>query len=164
MNTQRNATLTVDGKNIDLPVYSGSIGPEVIDIRQLYAKTRERMFRARTEGGTKNFHAWRRSNKQLMHAVELLSDSWPEAQAAWIHRARAVSDDLGLDHDLMDVRTEIQALPEELATIAASALGLVAQRSGELRSLSRGPGAALMADRPRAFARRQMVWWDKAGR
>ncbi len=39
MNTQRNATLTVDGKNIELPVYSGSIGPEVIDIRQLYAKT-----------------------------------------------------------------------------------------------------------------------------
>ncbi len=39
MNTQRNATLTVDGKSIELPVYSGSIGPEVIDIRQLYAKT-----------------------------------------------------------------------------------------------------------------------------
>jgi citrate synthase len=39
MNTQRNATLTVDGKNIDLPVYSGSIGPDAIDIRQLYAKT-----------------------------------------------------------------------------------------------------------------------------
>ncbi len=39
MNTQRNATLTVDGKSVDLPVYSGSIGPDVIDIRQLYAKT-----------------------------------------------------------------------------------------------------------------------------
>ncbi|MBV6476502.1 MAG: citrate (Si)-synthase [Rhodocyclaceae bacterium] len=39
MNTQRNATLTVDGKTVDLPVYSGSIGPDVIDIRQLYAKT-----------------------------------------------------------------------------------------------------------------------------
>ena len=39
MNTQRNATLTVDGKNIELPVYSGSIGPDAIDIRQLYAKT-----------------------------------------------------------------------------------------------------------------------------
>ena len=39
MNTQRNATLTVDGKNIDLPVYSGTIGPDAIDIRQLYAKT-----------------------------------------------------------------------------------------------------------------------------
>lgn len=133
-------------------------------LRQLYAKCRERMFRARTEGGTKNFHAWRRSNKQLMHAVELLAGSWPEAQGAWIHRAHAVSDDLGLDHDLMDVRSEIQALPEEIATTAASALGLVAQRSGELRSRSLGPGAALMADRPRAFARRQMVWWDKAER
>ena len=39
MNTQRNATLTVDGKTVELPVFSGSIGPEVIDIRQLYAKT-----------------------------------------------------------------------------------------------------------------------------
>jgi citrate synthase len=39
MNTQRNATLTVDGKAVELPIYSGSIGPDVIDIRQLYAKT-----------------------------------------------------------------------------------------------------------------------------
>ena len=39
MNTQRNATLSVDGKSVELPIYSGSIGPEVIDIRQLYAKT-----------------------------------------------------------------------------------------------------------------------------
>jgi citrate synthase len=39
MNSQRNATLTVDGKTIDLPVYSGAIGPEVIDIRSLYAQT-----------------------------------------------------------------------------------------------------------------------------
>ncbi len=39
MNTQRNATLSVDGKSVELPVYSGTIGPDVIDIRQLYAKT-----------------------------------------------------------------------------------------------------------------------------
>ncbi len=39
MNKQRNATLSVDGKTIDLPIYTGSIGPEVIDIRPLYAKT-----------------------------------------------------------------------------------------------------------------------------
>jgi citrate synthase len=39
MNTQRNATLTVDGKSVELPIYSGTIGPDVIDIRQLYAKT-----------------------------------------------------------------------------------------------------------------------------
>ena len=39
MNTQRNATLTIDGKSVELPIYTGSIGPDVIDIRQLYAKT-----------------------------------------------------------------------------------------------------------------------------
>jgi len=39
MSTQRNATLTVDGKSIEFPIYTGSVGPEVIDIRQLYAKT-----------------------------------------------------------------------------------------------------------------------------
>ena len=36
---QRTATLTIDGKSVDFPVYSGSIGPDVIDIRSLYSKT-----------------------------------------------------------------------------------------------------------------------------
>ncbi|MBK6555620.1 MAG: citrate (Si)-synthase [Rhodocyclaceae bacterium] len=39
MNAQRMATLNVDGKAIELPVYSGSIGPDVIDVRSLYGKT-----------------------------------------------------------------------------------------------------------------------------
>lgn len=33
------ATLTVDGKTIELPVHKGSVGPSVIDIRKLYAET-----------------------------------------------------------------------------------------------------------------------------
>jgi len=33
------ATLTVDGKSIDLPIYSGSVGPSVIDVRKIYAQT-----------------------------------------------------------------------------------------------------------------------------
>ncbi len=33
------ATLEVNGKKIDLPIYSGSIGPDVLDIRKLYAET-----------------------------------------------------------------------------------------------------------------------------
>ncbi|MEG3165621.1 citrate synthase [Sphingomonas sp. PB2P19] len=33
------ATLAVDGKDVDLPVMSGTVGPDVIDIRKLYAQT-----------------------------------------------------------------------------------------------------------------------------
>jgi citrate synthase len=33
------ATLSVSGKNIDLPVYSGTVGPDVIDVGKLYAQT-----------------------------------------------------------------------------------------------------------------------------
>ena len=33
------ATLKVDGKDFDYPVMSGSVGPDVIDIRKLYAQT-----------------------------------------------------------------------------------------------------------------------------
>ena len=36
--TQRTATLTIDGKTIEFPVQSGTIGPDVVDIRSLYAK------------------------------------------------------------------------------------------------------------------------------
>jgi citrate synthase len=39
MNAQRMATLNIDGKAVELPVYSGSIGPDVIDVRPLYGKT-----------------------------------------------------------------------------------------------------------------------------
>lgn len=33
------ATLTVRGKNYELPIYAGSTGPDVLDIRKLYAET-----------------------------------------------------------------------------------------------------------------------------
>jgi citrate synthase len=39
MNSQRNATLSIGGKSIELPTYSGTIGPDVIDVRPLYGKT-----------------------------------------------------------------------------------------------------------------------------
>ena len=39
MTTQRTASLTLDGKTVEFPVLSGTIGPDVIDIRSLYAKT-----------------------------------------------------------------------------------------------------------------------------
>ncbi|MBL8483421.1 MAG: citrate (Si)-synthase [Rhodocyclaceae bacterium] len=39
MTTQRTATLSVEGKTAELPVLSGTVGPDVIDIRSLYAKT-----------------------------------------------------------------------------------------------------------------------------
>jgi citrate synthase len=39
MADKRTATLTIDGKSVELPVLSGSVGPDVIDIRGLYAHT-----------------------------------------------------------------------------------------------------------------------------
>ena len=40
MNPKGNATLTLaDGKSVELPVFGGSHGPDVIDIRKLYAQT-----------------------------------------------------------------------------------------------------------------------------
>jgi citrate synthase len=35
----KNATLTIDGQSYDLPIYSPSAGPDVIDIRKLYAQS-----------------------------------------------------------------------------------------------------------------------------
>lgn len=35
----KTATLTVDGKSFDLPIHSGTVGPDVIDIGKLYAQS-----------------------------------------------------------------------------------------------------------------------------
>ena len=34
----KSATLTIDGKSFELPIYSPTVGPEVVDIRKLYAQ------------------------------------------------------------------------------------------------------------------------------
>ena len=39
MSNQRTAMLTVDGKSVELPIYSGTMGPDVIDITKLHAQT-----------------------------------------------------------------------------------------------------------------------------
>ena len=38
VDTNRKATLTFDDKKIELPIHSGTMGPDVIDIRKLYAE------------------------------------------------------------------------------------------------------------------------------
>ena len=35
----KTATLTLDGKTYEFPVYAGTIGPDVIDIGKLYGQT-----------------------------------------------------------------------------------------------------------------------------
>ena len=39
MGENKNAKLTFGDKEIDLPILEGSIGPDVIDVSQLYAKS-----------------------------------------------------------------------------------------------------------------------------
>ncbi|MEL6232764.1 MAG: citrate synthase [Pseudomonadota bacterium] len=36
--SNRKATLTIDDKTMDLPVYAGTLGPDVVDIRKLYSE------------------------------------------------------------------------------------------------------------------------------
>ncbi|MFD2738662.1 citrate synthase [Sulfitobacter aestuarii] len=36
--SKKSATLTIDGKSYDLPMYSPTVGPDVVDIRKLYAQ------------------------------------------------------------------------------------------------------------------------------
>ena len=36
--TKKSATLSIDGKEYDLPIYSPTAGPDVLDIRKLYAQ------------------------------------------------------------------------------------------------------------------------------
>ncbi|MET4739062.1 hypothetical protein ABIF73_003201 [Bradyrhizobium japonicum] len=37
--SNKTATLTVGNKNYDLPIHSGSVGPDVIDIGKLYGQS-----------------------------------------------------------------------------------------------------------------------------
>jgi hypothetical protein len=96
-----------------------------------------------------------------MHQLRLLRDLWPEALKPVHDAAEAVSEDLGRDHDYAVLAAEMRADPQAFGAEddRATALGLVAEHSGDLRAKSLPVCARLYAEPPRLVRRRVRALW-----
>jgi CHAD domain-containing protein len=125
-----------------------------------YARGRKALRRAYRTCSAPDFHKWRKAAKYHRYQLRLLPDLWPPVMRAWRREAVVLSELLGNDHDLAVFRTRLtedaafRGRPE-----VGELLGLVDQRSEQLRVQARPLGERLYAEKPKELGRRFCKYW-----
>ena len=131
-------------------------------LKRIYRRGRRDFQKARKTNDAVLWHDWRKRAKDLRYALELLRGSAPELMAGTRDAVKALTDDVGADHD---VHVLVQTLADErlcnegvLSTITA----LANSRRSELQARARPEGRRLYAEKPGAFVDRLGVYWNSA--
>jgi CHAD domain-containing protein len=123
-------------------------------LRRIYRRGRKAMKAASKDPRTENFHEWRKRVKDLWHAEQILRPASPKKMKKLAGRTHDLSDLLGDDHDLAELRkyvsTHRQCFDGRVAQVA-----LVAVIERRRKGLQRGAlslGAKLYRRSPKRFA------------
>lgn len=116
-------------------------------IRKTYARARKAMTLAYEERSTEMFHEWRKCIKYDRYHTRLLADAWQQAGESRYTEAKLLSDLLGAEHDLSELRLTIEGGPKDL-------IALIRTRQTELRLRAHELGKLLYADTPGEHTRR----------
>jgi CHAD domain-containing protein len=122
-------------------------------LRRIYRRGRKAMNAAAEEPSTENLHEWRKRVKDLWHAEQILRPASPKKMKKLAKRMHELSDLLGDDHDLAELRkyaaTHRQCFDDRVAQVA-----LVAVIDRCRKDLQRGAlslGAKLYRRSPKRF-------------
>jgi CHAD domain-containing protein len=122
-------------------------------LRRIYRRGRKAMNAVADEPSTEHLHDWRKRVKDLWHAEQILRTASPKEMKKLARRTHKLSDLLGDDHDLAELRTYVVSHPtcfEDRVTQVA----LVAVIDRRRKDLQRGAlslGAKLYRRSPKRF-------------
>jgi CHAD domain-containing protein len=95
-------------------------------LRRIYRRGRKAMNAAAEEPSTENLHEWRKRVKDLWHAEQILRPASPKKMKKLAKRTHELSDLLGDDHDLAELRnyaaTHRQCFDDRVAQVALVAV------------------------------------------
>jgi CHAD domain-containing protein len=132
-------------------------------LEAVYRECRRRMNKASEEGGDEAFHRWRISVKNLFYELQTLSPVWPKRLGRTLKQLKILQAKIGSDHDLIVLKTTLQAAPGQLGGKAAVKIVLahLQKRSRKLRRDSRQVAAALFDEKPSRFVHRLERHWAR---
>lgn len=135
-------------------------------LRRSYRQGRRRMAAARSEPSADNLHEWRKSVKHLWTQHQLLEAADPLWYRTRAEQWHALSDALGDDHDLHELRCLLEADPALAGDAEAQAalFMLIDNERHRLQDEAWQLGATLFAEKPAAFAKRANAQWTAAER
>jgi len=106
------------------------------------------------EPGAEQLHAWRRRVKDLWYHLRLLSPAWPWVLEDTAEQAHDLSELLGDDHDLANLRALLDGRDDAAALLAA-----VDARRADLQAGAARLGDRLYAEPPGDFAARMGAYY-----
>ena len=131
-------------------------------LRRIYRQGKKGESVAYASSADDDFHEWRKRAKDLRYHVELLEPVWPEAMKDVAKTLHDLTDLLGDDHDLSDLRRVLTSSPR--LTRGAGNVGrlveLIDRRRSRLQAEARPIGARIYGEKPRAFSARMGAYWE----
>ncbi|ROU03437.1 CHAD domain-containing protein [Histidinibacterium lentulum] len=127
-------------------------------LTQTYARARKSMESAREDPQTDTLHDWRKRSKYHGYHARLLAPVWPRGMSGHAAEASRLSDILGDRHDLDVLEPRVAAADIHGDTLLALREVIAAERA-RLDGLAQVAGGRLLADRPKALARRWGRWY-----
>jgi CHAD domain-containing protein len=131
-------------------------------LRWIYKAGRDAARRVRSDPCDENFHEWRKRAKDLWHVALLLKPAWPEMMTAFASESKELSDRLGDDHDLAVLRERLTAaaVSEADSRDFAPLRDVIDKRRSRLQRSASTLAERIYLDKPNAFARRILGWWE----
>lgn len=130
-------------------------------LERSYRRARTTYRRAVQDPTEETLHDWRMRTKDLWYHLRLITPLAPGVLGGQADDARALSELLGDDHDVLVLSSRLRQSPHDEAEAAADVdalLGLLGHLHDELREHAFVLGRRVLAERPRAFARRMSAY------
>jgi CHAD domain-containing protein len=131
-------------------------------LTKTYGRARDRMADAYEVRTTAAFHDWRKRVKYHRYHVRLLQDCWRPMMKARQDELHELSDLLGDDHDLGELRAHLHEEPDRFgdAGLVGEFTALLDRRRAQLQLAARGLGERLFVASADDFAGRVGRYWD----
>jgi CHAD domain-containing protein len=131
-------------------------------LRRAYRDGRRAEVEAYAARTDEAFHEWRKRAKDLRYHVALLEPAWPDVMKDVEQALHDLTDRLGDDHDLADLRRVLNgssALTKGSDGVAR-VFDRIAHRRSVLQADARPIAARIYSEKPKAFSARIAAYWD----
>jgi CHAD domain-containing protein len=122
-------------------------------LRRIYRRGRKAMRRAQADPTNENLHEWRKRVKDLWHAEQIMRPAAPKKMRKLAKRTHALSDLLGDDHDLAELRLSVGRHPDRFDDRVAQVaqIAVIDRRRNDLQRQAFALGQKLYRRRPKRF-------------
>jgi CHAD domain-containing protein len=132
-------------------------------LARIYRRGRKAMRNAEADTSDENLHEWRKRVKDFWHALQLLRPADPKRMKKLASRAHDLSDLLGDDHDLAELRTYVTKHRDQFDGRSGqlALLAVIDRRRRDLQRRAFKLGAKLYGDGPNRFTSGIERGWRK---